>query len=75
MTIAAYLQQPRLPLVQSGKTTPSGVGGDGIWVTGPVLEGRIGLAEALLIEWMRARQDVESRAGGYPHGWGVLPRE
>ena len=74
MTIAAYLQL-RLPPVQSGKKTPSGVGGDGILVKGPVLEGRIGVAEALLIEWMRARQDVESRAGGYPNGWGVLPRE
>ena len=73
MPIRAYFETR-----QTRVTIPGGLAGNGISVTGPVLEGRMSVDEALVLSWIRssagAVQTVTTaQAGvtGFPLG--VLP--
>ena len=64
MPLRAYFEPRRAPLARL--TIPGGLSGNGITVTGPVLEGHMSMDEALVLSWIRspgAAQTITTQAG------------
>ena len=55
MPIRGYFEQRPFLWVTS-VTIAGGLGGNGISVEGPVLEGRMSVDEAMLLDWIRGRR-------------------
>ena len=68
MPIRGYFE-PRPFAWMTSVKIPGGLGGNGIRVEGPVLEGRMSFDEALVLDWIRVGQgERKSRHGDRPRG-------
>ena len=65
MPIRGYFE-PRPFAWMTSVKIPAGLGGNGIRVEGPVLEGRMSVDEALVLDWIRGGQEQRKLIHGLP---------